>query len=313
LTHLPELTFEALLEKGEPLVLDGGLATQLESQGHSLDSPLWSAELLIHRPDEIVQAHRAFLEAGADCLISASYQLSRAGLRSTGADERCFPQLLEDSVLLAMRARDEFVAGGATRGFLPLVAASVGPYGAALADGSEYTGAYGVEDEVLHEFHSERLEVLDRSGADVLACETIPSRQEAEVLEKLLRGKSTPSWVSFSCRDSLHLCDGSPLRSVAEMFEGHPQVLAIGVNCTAPRFVSGLIDELRTAVPTKRIVVYPNSGEEFNALRRSWEGSSDPQDCASAARTWRSRGAQLVGGCCRMGPDHIRALNAARS
>ncbi len=300
--------FQKALEKGKPILIDGGLATELEAQGHDIGTDLWSAALLRTNPGAIVAAHRAYLDAGADCLISASYQASEHGFRTLGLTTEIANELIAGSVALASQARDEFMRDNPNSSRRVLIAASVGPYGATLHDGSEYTGDYGISTEALKHFHAPRLRLLDDSNPDVLACETIPSLDEARVLCELLQDVSHPAWISFSCRDSLHLSDGSPIRQVAALFNDHPNVLAIGVNCTAPQFVTSLIQQVRDAAPEKAIIAYPNSGEDYDANTKSWSGTVTPIECADAAKEWIRAGAQLIGGCCRMGPPHIAAM-----
>jgi len=295
------------LASGDPVVLDGGLATQLEARGHDISTALWSAELLRSNPEAIVDVHRAYLEAGAEVVISASYQASRAGFEELGASAREADRLIASSVALARRARREFAADHPDAG-PRLVAASVGPYGAVLHDGSEYTGDYGVSKEALERFHAPRLGVLDRAGADLLACETIPCRDEADVLAELLEGVQTPAWVAFSCRDGTTINDGTPIAEVAAAFAEHPAVLALGVNCTPPRFATSLIGELRRAAPGKSVVVYPNSGERYDAATGTWSGTSSADEFATYAAEWARAGATLIGGCCRVGPAHVRSM-----
>jgi len=283
------------------LVLDGGLATELEARGHDLGDSLWSARLLLDDPGAIREVHRAYVDAGADVLVTSSYQASIGGVRGRGLDDARFEELLRLSVRLAREA-----AGPDT-----LVAASVGPYGAARADGSEYTGAYDLDEEGLVRWHRRRYEVLAAAGADLLACETIPSLPEARALVRLLDETPAASgaWFSFTCRDAAHLSDGTPIEECAAMLEPHGRVLAVGVNCTAPRFVEPLVRTLRAA-STKPIVAYPNSGETWDAGRRRWTGERDPAAFADLAARWRDAGAMLIGGCCRTGPAHVRALRA---
>lgn len=297
--------FAAALEKGDPIILDGGLATELEAQGASLHPTLWSAGLLHSDPQAIVRAHLAYLEAGADCIIGASYQATRQGFMTLGLTTAEADALIRRSVELAVEARSRFLDANPGLRRSILVAASVGPYGAALQDGSEYVGAYRVTRDALREFHAQRLALLDASGADLLACETIPDYDEAVVLSELLRTARTPAWFSFSCRDEAHISDGTPIRQCAELFRGHPAVLAVGVNCTPPQFIPSLIRELRETVPDKAIVVYPNSGERYEASSNSWHGTSTPLECGLAAQLWQQAGARIIGGCCRMGPLHI--------
>ncbi|HEX6384984.1 MAG TPA: homocysteine S-methyltransferase [Anaerolineae bacterium] len=298
------------LEKQGVLILDGGLATELEARGYDLNDRLWSARLLLDDPNLIRQVHYDYLVAGADCIISASYQATIPGLMQRGLAEAEAIALLELSVQLAREACDQFWAEPANRtGRLrPIVAASVGPYGAALADGSEYTGNYDLDEDELADWHRGRWCILAQSGADLLACETIPSYQETLALRRLLlETPETLAWFSFSCRDGHHISDGTPLADCIAALEGIQQVVAVGVNCTAPRFIPSLIDEAR-AVTEKPIVVYPNSGEQYDAVHNRWLGESVPAEFGTYSREWRKMGAALIGGCCRTGPAHIRQI-----
>ncbi len=294
-------TFTRLLEREQPLLLDGGLATQLEAQGCDISNELWSASLLQLNPEAIVAAHRAYLDAGAECIATASYQASREGFGKQGLSSDEADALMLLSVALAKRARRE-------AGSTAAIAASLGPFGAMLHDGSEYVGNYGVSSETLRDFHETRLKLFDDAGVDVLAFETIPSLQEAEVIRDLLRDCKTPSWVSFSCRDSEHICDGALLSDAARLFAAHPTVVAAGINCTSPQYVLPLIMELRKSLSDKYIMAYPNSGEVYDIRSKSWSGTVTPGDCATAAKAWVAAGAKIVGGCCRMGPRHIEAM-----
>jgi len=281
------MTLAELLAAQGVVILDGGLATEFEERGFDLSDELWSARLLRDDPDAIRAVHRAYVEAGADCLITASYQATLAHLT---------PDHLRLSTRLARDAGPK------------LVAASIGPYGASLADGSEYTGAYDLDERGLHGWHWERFRVLAGSGADLLACETLPSFPEARALATLL--DETPgakAWFSFACRDGERIADGTPIEQCARCLDAVPGVVAIGVNCTPPRFVVPLVERLR-GVTRKPIVAYPNSGEHWDAANRCWTGTREPEEFAEAAARWRGAGATVIGGCCRTGPEHIRAL-----
>jgi homocysteine S-methyltransferase len=288
------------------VVLDGGLATTLENHGHDLDDALWSARLLRDDPEAIREVHREFAAAGADCLVTASYQANVQALVAAGASTDEAARLLRLSVRLAAEVGDELLRpdGG------PLVAASIGPYGAFLADGSEYVGDYGaLGDEALAAFHRPRWEIL--SGCcDLFACETLPSRREAAVLLELLgRTPGLGAWFSFACRDGEHIADGTPLAECAALCAASEQVLAVGVNCAAPALIDSLIAAASRGAPELPIVVYPNSGETYVAAGRWWRGRAAP--LALAAPGWWRAGARLIGGCCRTGPAEIRALRQA--
>ncbi|MCP5053130.1 MAG: homocysteine S-methyltransferase [bacterium] len=303
---------EPFIDKHGVLILDGGLATELEVRGHDLDNHLWSASLLQTDPGAIRGVHRSYLEAGADCIISSSYQASVPGFRSLGLSDQEAIGLMKKATDVANEARDQFIEGSSdieTDRLRPLVAGSIGPYGAYLADGAEYRGDDGVSKQKLREYHEPGWELLTQSRVDLLACETIPSFEEAEVLLELL--KQTPgifAWVSFSCRDGERISDGTSISQCAALFNDCEQVIAVGVNCTAPQYIPSLIRRIRTAAPGKRVVVYPNSGEGYDVENKSWTGTADPLNCSVAAGEWFKSGATLVGGCCRMGPGHIKAI-----
>lgn len=304
--------FDPFVDDHGCVILDGGLSTALETWGYALDDRLWSAALLRDAPDAIIAAHRAYLDAGADVVTTASYQASILGFVSWGLSEGQAADMLQRSSRLALVARDGHHAPGRPR---PLVAASIGPYGAYLADGSEYDGRYeGVSRGELEHFHAERLEILADSGVDLLACETLPSLREADVLLELLRDltPSPPAWMSFSCGDGGHLHDGTPVEEAARLAGGTDRVVAVGVNCTAPRYVPELVRRIRS-VYERHVVVYPNSGERYDAGTGTW---SDPVEVDPAASpAWlasvleaRSAGADILGGCCRVGPEGIAEL-----
>lgn len=291
-----------------PLLLDGGLSNELEKLGCNLNHKLWSAKLLETNPEAIIQAHLSYLNSGAQCITTSSYQASMPGLLKNGYDRAKAETLILKSVQLAEEAIKRFTASGFPA-FRPLIAASIGPYGAYLADGSEYHGNYGISDEKLTKFHLNRIEILDHSNAHFFACETIPSFQEAKIVAKIFKKTTKSAWISFSCKDEHHLNDGTPIKECAAYLAHHSNVFAIGVNCTAPKYVSGLISSIKSASGSKKIVVYPNSGEAYHAESKTWMGLSDPKLYIEMATEWVNLGADIVGGCCRIGPDHIRRMS----
>ena len=286
------------------LLLDGGLATELERYGHDLNDPLWSARLLLEKPEAIQQVHEDYLQAGADCLITASYQATIPGFERRGLTRAEAVGLMGRSVRLAIETRDGFWAGEANRvGRLrPQIAASIGPYGAYLANGAEYTGAYGLNAAELLTFHRERWHILAQSGADLLACETIPSALEAQVIAQLAQETPTmPFWVSFSCRDGTHINDGTLLTEAVRPLLHLPQVVALGINCTAPSYIPSLISQLKT-VTDKPVVVYPNSGERYDAGQKCWLGLTTADEFAAASQTWYELEHGSSGGAAVPGP-----------
>lgn len=289
-------------------VIDGGVATELTRQGLDLGDGLWSARVLIEAPDAIERVHTKYFLAGADIAITASYQASYEGFAKRGLSAQSTNALLRRSVELAQSARSSVLRDlpGTTRELL--VAASVGPYGAMLHDGSEYRGDYGLDEDALVDFHRERFTVLADAGADLLACETIPSRIEAAALVRLLGERpDARAWVTFSCRDGRHTSAGDSIAACARWLDEVPQVVAIGVNCVAPGLVESLIHELGTGT-TKPIVVYPNSGETWDAVAQCWVGTADR--FTGYVPRWLEAGARWIGGCCRTTPDDIRSVRA---
>ncbi|MEV6507929.1 homocysteine S-methyltransferase [Streptomyces sp. NPDC051642] len=284
------------------LVLDGGLSNQLGAAGHDLSDELWSARLLADRPEAIAEAHLAYYEAGADVAITSSYQATFEGFAKRGIKHDRAAELIAASVELALDAAVDAGRRGITR---PLyVAASVGPYGAMLADGSEYRGRYGLSVAELEAFHRPRLEVLDLVGPDLLAFETIPDADEAEALLRAVRGLRTPAWLSYSIAGDRTRA-GQPLEEAFALAAEADEIIAVGVNCCAPEDVEGAV-EIAARVTGKPVVVYPNSGETWDADARAWTGRST--FTAEQVEGWRASGARLIGGCCRVGPEAIASI-----
>jgi homocysteine S-methyltransferase len=296
-------------------VLDGGLATELERAGCDLANPLWSGEILRTQPEKVLAVHRSYLEAGADCLLTASYQISAMGFREIGlaalAAEQAARSAVQQSVSLAEQARRECAQTEVAAGHKPRpiwIAGSLGAYGAALHNGAEFHGRYDLGHAGLVDFHTERIDAMLETAADFLAFETIPSLAEAEaILDGLVDYPNVAAYVSFTCRDDDHIGHGEPIEECARLLDAADQIIAIGINCTAPRYVLPLIRRIR-AVTDKRIAVYPNSGETWVSETRSWTGTSDPHAFVDMAQQWREAGADWIGGCCRTGPEHIRAI-----
>jgi len=290
-----------------PLIIDGGLSNVLESQGFDLTHKLWSAKLLDSHPEAIIKAHLTYLEAGAQCIITSSYQASIQGFLDAGFDEKTAKQLLLKTVDLAEKAVEDYIRTTESN-FRPLIAASIGPYGAYLANGSEYRGDYGVTDEVLQAFHQERLYLLDETNADFFACETIPSYQEAKILATILKKTAKPAWISFSCKDGRHINDGTKMADAVSLLQDHPNVFAIGVNCTEPKYISSLIKIIKTNAPSKRVVIYPNAGLAYDATTKTWSGTASPDTFVAETKEWVDLGADIIGGCCQIGPKYIEEI-----
>ena len=291
------------------LVIDGGLATELASRGYDLSDHLWSARLLADAPEAIESVHLDYFEAGADVAITASYQASYEGFAERGISSDDTTRLLQRSVALARAARQRFLDAHPDTTRVPLIAASVGPYGAIRHDGSEYHGDYELTEDELVAFHRRRFEVLVAAAPDLLACETIPSLLEARALVRLLREHPTMrAWISFSCRDGLHNSAGDAIGDCARLLDGEPQVVAMGVNCVAPALVASLAAAF-ASVSRKPVLAYPNSGEVWNAGTRSWGGTASR--FTHYVPEWLAAGVSWIGGCCRTTPRDISQVRAA--
>ncbi|MFJ5772856.1 homocysteine S-methyltransferase [Streptomyces sp. NPDC093094] len=285
-----------------PVVLDGGMSNQLEAAGHDLSDELWSARLLAERPEAVTEAHLAYYEAGASVAITASYQATFEGFARRGIGHREAARLLSLSVESAREAAGRAHARGITR---PLwAAASVGPYGAMLADGSEYRGRYGLGVADLERFHRPRIEALAAAAPDVLALETVPDTDEAKALLRAVRGLGVPAWLSYTVSGDRTRA-GQPLEDAFALAAETDEIIAVGINCSAP-------EDIRPAVTTafrvtgKPVVAYPNSGETWNPRTRTWTGS--PTFTPAQLTAWHAAGARLIGGCCRVGPRTITEI-----
>lgn len=292
-------------------MLDGGLATEMEKHGANLDDHLWSARMLIDAPEMVRRVHTDFLRAGADVIATATYQASFEGFAKAGYKPAQAERLMRLSVDLADLARETFWARTENRSgrLRPLVAASIGPYGACLHDGSEYHGNYGLDKKALIDFHRPRMALLAETDVDLFAFETIPSLLEAEALAELLQEfPQKCAWLSFSCKDERCISHGEPLSEGIQVAEAAEQIVAAGLNCTAPEYVNGLLDSLPQVATT--VVVYPNSGETWSADGNQWSGTK----CGSLPVTdWFDRGARIIGGCCRTKLDAIVRMRAELS
>lgn len=312
------------LDRDGVVILDGGLATELERRGEDLRDPLWSGKVLLEAPHLIRQVHVDYFVAGAQVATTASYQTTFDGLMQRGLNREQAARVLRLSVRLAQEARDSFTRQRAAlesegrcgrkpneSHLLPLIAASIGCYGASLHDGSEYRGDYGLSLTQLVDWHRPRMEVLVDAKPDLLACETVPSLLEGEALIRLLREfPGIYAWLSFSCRDGRHLSHGELFLDAVQMANESANIVAVGVNCTAPEHVEKLLESV-AGVVRKPLVVYPNRGESWDAGTHSWSSTAGTQDWWKHAQAWYRAGARLIGGCCRTTPETIREIAAA--
>ncbi|MDR7188844.1 homocysteine S-methyltransferase [Microbacterium sp. BE35] len=288
------------------IVLDGGLSNALAERGHDLTDELWTARLLRDAPGEVAAVHRAYFDAGAQVATTASYQASVAGFEHSGMTRAEAENLIARSVTIAREVRDD-VADSAGDDVVRLVAASVGPYGAVLADGSEYRGRYGLSRAALRDFHAPRIELLASAGPDMLAFETIPDLDEVSVLLDLADEFAIPAWLSCTVSGD-RLRDGRPAVEAFALAGGHDSIVAVGVNCCAPDDVLPAV-RAATAASGKPAIAYPNSGETWDGAARRWIGDAEFDLALTTA--WAEAGAHFIGGCCRIGPSTIAAMARA--
>ena len=302
---------ESILNNQRIAIIDGAMATELEARSCDLNDDLWSARVLLEQPELIRAVHLDYFNAGADIAITASYQATVDGFAKRGLSREQALSLMKKSVQLAQEARDEFWAKEENRvgRVRPLIAGSVGPYGAYLADGSEYRGDYNLSEDELIAFHRPRIEALIASGADLLACETIPCGIEARALIRLLAEfPNTVAWFTFTAKDGEHISNGERIADIASFLDKQAQAAAIGINCTSPLHIPSLVSEIKKN-SSKPIIVYPNSGEYYSAVTNTWHGETSSDKFGLQSKEWFENGATLIGGCCRTTPGHIHEVS----
>ncbi|WP_141430458.1 homocysteine S-methyltransferase [Bacillus sp. 03113] len=295
------------------VILDGAIATEIEKKGVDIKHDLWSAKAIIDTPDSIKQVHFDYFRAGADIATTNTYQATIEGFKKNGWSEQDAEQLITKTVLITKAARDEFWESLSeqeklTRPF-PLVAGSIGPYGAYLANGSEYTGNYDLSDDEFQQFHLPRMKLLKEANIDLFAFETIPQFKESKVLAQLLKSyfPNDYAWLSFSIADDRHLSDGTDLEEAVAYFNEYPNICAIGVNCTSISHIPQVISKLKK-VTSKPIIIYPNSGEIYDAQTKSWHQEQQYENYGLISKNWYTNGASLIGGCCRTTPQDIHQI-----
>ena len=305
-------TAAQLIDERGRFVIDGSMSSLLERYGADLNDPLWTAKVLLEQPELVKRVHTAYFRAGADCGITCSYQATIAGLMKKGLTEAQSEEVIKNSVEIFLQAREEWweEEGKSAHRAWPLCLGACGPYGAYLADGSEYRGNYGIGAEELRGFHFRRAQLLWEAGADMLLFETQPSLGETLVETDIAAELGAPCWVSYSCKDEAHTCEGQDIADCARAMAQRPCVKVIGVNCTAPHLIEPLITRIKSACGLP-IAVYPNSGKTYDPLTKTWTGKGDAAGFGESAVRWFGAGASAVGGCCTTSDEHIRAVCGA--
>jgi homocysteine S-methyltransferase len=307
-------TLEETLQKaGGVMIIDGSMSTALEEMDCDLNDRLWTAKVLAEQPEKIRTVHYNYFKAGADCGITASYQASFPGLEAAGYTEEQAAGIIHRSVELFHEARDQWLREGHEERAVPLCLGACGPYGAYLADGSEYRGRYGVSDEALYAFHQKRAEILWEAGSDLLLFETQPSLHEALIEADIAETMKADYMVSFSCRDGGHINEGNTIEECAEVLsKDHPHLKMLSVNCTMPEYMAELITRMKKNTPLP-IAVYPNSGKIYDPSDKTWKNNKDDTTSfEDYALLWMKTGAKAVGGCCTTTCTHIEQVYRAR-
>ena len=306
--------FKDLLDKQKIIILDGALGTELESLGYDVSGKLWSAQYLLDQPQIIQDVHESYVRAGSDIITTSSYQASIPAFIEAGLTPEKGYNLLKETVFLAQKAIENIWQALSPeeqkQRLYPLVAGSVGPYAAYLADGSEYTGDYQLSEEEFRDFHRPRIQALLEAGSDLLAIETIPNGAEAAAILRLLAEEfpQAEAYLSFVAQSENAISDGTKIEELGNLAQESPQVLAVGFNCTAPHLIASLLGELGK-VCNKPFLTYPNSGETYNGLTKTWH--DDPEQERSLlenSKLWQNQGVRLFGGCCRTRPEDIAQL-----
>ena len=293
------------IEKGKILILDGAMGSELEKHGFDTNTKLWTAGALISTPEKIKAVHRSYLDAGATVLITCSYQATVQGFVSAGYSEEEAEGFLKRAYTIADETCREYTSEHKDKKLY--IVTAIGPYGAYLADGSEYRGNYGLSDRELYDFHKRRMEILKSAGASYFACETIPSFQEAKVLAGLLKELGVKGWLTFSCMSGRSICDGTDIEKCAEYLDKCDEVDSIGVNCTKPKYIEELVKRIRKHTE-KNIVVYGNAGAEYDPGKKVWYREDAVSRYSDYAESWYEAGADIIGGCCQTGPEEIKEI-----
>jgi Homocysteine/selenocysteine methylase (S-methylmethionine-dependent) len=296
---------KTLLEQKKHIVIDGALASELQRRGCDLNDSLWSAKVLIEQPELIQQVHYDYFVAGADCAITASYQATPMGFAPKGIELEESIKLIKTSVKLAQQAKMQYL-NDIKQDKTLLIAGSVGPYGAYLANGSEYTGDYQLSESEFIAFHKDRVTALIDANVDILACETMPSFLEIKALAKLIQQfPMVNCWFSLTLKDQKHISDGTPLTEVIEYLNSIEQIVSVGINCIALEKVTPALEVL-SKLTSKPLIVYPNSGEQYDPTTKQWH-KNHHHNCTFANQldTWIKLGAKLIGGCCQTTPEDI--------
>ena len=300
-----------ILKKQKIVIIDGATGTELERKGYDINDSLWSAKFLMENPTAIAEVHKDYLNAGSDCITTLSYQATFEGFKNRGLSDSESKNLLQSSVTLAQKVRDDFWKKNASNNRIkPLVAASIGPYGAYLADGSEFRGNYGLSEDELISFHERRMRTLLEAKPDLLAFETVPCLIEAQAYVQLL--KQFPleqAWISFSAKDGKHINSGESIKECAKFLDNKEQIVAIGINCTAPEYIESLIKEIKE-VSSKPIIIYPNGGAAYDGITKTWSTQVNTKEYGKMALMWYQKGASIIGGCCQTTPDDIKQISS---
>ena len=299
----------SLIEQAKKgIVLDGAMSDELERQGVQTNNKLWTATALIDQLDKVYQAHMDYFNAGAELIITDTYQANVQAFEKAGYSKTEAEQFIRNAVKIAKKARDDFEKQTGKHNY---VAGTIGAYGAYLADGSEYRGDYQLTSDEYLAFHLPRLKLVLAEKPDLIALETQPKLAEpVTVLDWLKEQRQIPVYVSFTLKDAKHLSDGTPIAEAVKKISQYQQVFAIGINCVSPTIVQDALSEF-SQYTKKPLVVYPNLGASYDPQIKQWRKFTNDFNFEELTKSWYQAGARLIGGCCTTGPKEINQIKQA--
>jgi S-methylmethionine-dependent homocysteine/selenocysteine methylase len=285
------------LDGGEVVILDGATGTELERRGAPMDEAAWDAAALLTHPDMVREVHEDYIRAGADVIITNTFATARHVLEPAGMGER-FRELNIRAVTLAKEARENATERPV------FIAGSISTFTA------RYDYSYEPRAERARANYREQAEVLAESEADVIALEMMRDIEQTTYALEAAVSTGLPVWVGFSCKSTdegtIVLWDGD--HTLTEAMERIPPLGAslVSIMHTLTEDTAPALRDMseRWSGP---VGAYPHSGE---FIMPNWQfiDMISPEDFARQAQGWLEMGVQLIGGCCGIGPEHIRQL-----
>ena len=288
------------------VVLDGAMSTPLERLGADTNNDLWTAKALIDNEELVYEVHKMYFEAGADLIITDTYQANVQAFEKVGYSEKEARNLIKKAVKIAQKARDDYENRTGKHNY---IAGTIGPYGAYLANGSEYRGDYELSTKEYQQVHLPRIEELVNAEVDILAIETQPKLDEVLAILELLKEKYPQQkvYVSYTLSDDDTISDGTPLPRAIHALEDYSQVIAVGINCVKLELVEPALKNMKE-ITDKHLIVYPNSSAVYDPKSKTWSQPKTSATFEELIPNWYEAGARIIGGCCTTGPKEIKAV-----